>query len=228
MEFIANFYDNIVNACMESSNESIPKSSPRRNVAGWSELVQPHKERAVFWHRVWNSIGGNRQGVVYDIMLRTKDNYERISCQSILRRLIRRHSVASEKGAMSTINDIMEAMKCLHQADKMPLFAVPSDKLRQILLAKPSEAATVSLCERLNMLEARMEKHEKLIAENRSRVTAVNTVPEQLPSASASMSARTYPEATIPVATHQPPPRPRDPAERPRKQNRKQWNDDCK
>jgi hypothetical protein len=68
---------------MESSNESIPKSSPRRNVAGWSELVQPHKERAVFWHRVWNSIGGHRQGVVYDIMLRTRDNYKRISCQVI-------------------------------------------------------------------------------------------------------------------------------------------------
>ncbi|MEE4248421.1 MAG: hypothetical protein V2I33_23800 [Kangiellaceae bacterium] len=98
---------------------------------------------------------------------------------------------------MSTINDIMEAMKCLHQADKMPLFAVPSDKLRRISLTKPSEAATVSLCERLNMLEARLEKHEKLIAENRSRVTAVNTVPEQLPSASASMSARTSKQRSL-------------------------------
>ncbi|ELT94709.1 hypothetical protein CAPTEDRAFT_209370 [Capitella teleta] len=76
---------------------------------------------------------------------------------------------------MSTINDIMEAMKCLNQADKMPLFAVPYDKLRQIPLAKPSETTTVSRCEQLNMIEARMEKHEKLIAENSSRVTAVNT-----------------------------------------------------
>ncbi|ELU06316.1 hypothetical protein CAPTEDRAFT_204187 [Capitella teleta] len=88
--------------------------------------------------------------------------------ESILLRLIRRHSVASEKGAMSTINDTMEAMKCLHQADKMPLSAVPYDKLRRIPLVKPSETATASLCERLNMLEARMEKHERLIAENSS------------------------------------------------------------
>ena len=74
----------------------------------------------------------------------------------------------------------MEAMKCLDQAEKMPLFVVPNDKLRRIPSAKPSETATVCICERLNLMEARLESHEKLIAKNSSRLTA-SMPPPRLP-----------------------------------------------
>ena len=61
----------------------IPHTRNRRRVAGWSEKVQPYKERSIFWHKLWIDNGKTRQGVIYQIMLKSRADYKRISRQVI-------------------------------------------------------------------------------------------------------------------------------------------------
>ncbi|ELT88936.1 hypothetical protein CAPTEDRAFT_211650 [Capitella teleta] len=93
----------------------------------------------------------------------------------------RRQSVDTLRGSMLTINDIIKAIKILDSADKLPLFAVPYDKLRRIPMSRPSETATVSICERLNLLEARLESQEALIASNSAKISAVSVTSSPRP-----------------------------------------------
>ena len=69
---IENFYNAIVNCCLVVSNTCIPLSSPRRTIAGWSEIVKPFKQRSIFWHSIWKSSGGVRHGLLHSLMLKTK------------------------------------------------------------------------------------------------------------------------------------------------------------
>ncbi len=48
-------------------------------VAGWSEQVKPFKDRSVFWNRLWTDNGCIRRGFLYNIMLKVKADYKRVS-----------------------------------------------------------------------------------------------------------------------------------------------------
>ncbi|ELT90137.1 hypothetical protein CAPTEDRAFT_193661 [Capitella teleta] len=97
----------------------------------------------------------------------------------VMPKVSRRQSVDTMRGSMLTINDIIKAIKILDSADKLPLFAVPYDKLRRIPMSRPSETATVSICERL--LEARLESQEALIASNSAKISAVSVTSSPRP-----------------------------------------------
>jgi len=44
-------------------------------IAGWSEYVQPYKEKSMFWHTLWVNCGRPRSGAVADCMRRTRAAY---------------------------------------------------------------------------------------------------------------------------------------------------------
>ena len=44
-------------------------------IAGWSEYVQPYKEKSVFWYTLWVNCGRPRSGAVADCMRRTRAAY---------------------------------------------------------------------------------------------------------------------------------------------------------
>ena len=75
---IARYHNDIVNACKEAAGASIPLTH-RKSIVGWSDIVGPFKEESIFWHRLWKENGCQRNGVVYDIMLKCKRQYKRIS-----------------------------------------------------------------------------------------------------------------------------------------------------
>ena len=56
---IQSYYDQIVNALIEASRETIPvnqsKSSNRPCIAGWNDHVSITKEKALFWHQLCKS-----------------------------------------------------------------------------------------------------------------------------------------------------------------------------
>ncbi len=98
---IDGYYNAIVTACIESTHVCIPKSSPYKPVAGWSEQVKPFKDRSVFWNRLWTDNGCVRQGVIYNIMLKTKADYKRVS-----RRVIRsQNRLTMERMADGLLNN---------------------------------------------------------------------------------------------------------------------------
>ena len=51
-------HTDLVNACMESSHETIPCSNIRhennksRSIPGWSEFVEPEREKCMLWHTI--------------------------------------------------------------------------------------------------------------------------------------------------------------------------------
>ena len=76
---INRYYDDIVSACVIATQRCIPNSRSFKRIAGWSEHVKPYKDRSIFWHKIWSENGRRRQGVVFDIMQKTRADYKRVS-----------------------------------------------------------------------------------------------------------------------------------------------------
>lgn len=69
----------ISTACRTAADLSIPhtgtSSHEGRCVPGWSEYVEPEREKSIFWHRIWMDCGRPKTGTVADIMRRTRALY---------------------------------------------------------------------------------------------------------------------------------------------------------
>jgi hypothetical protein len=62
-----NTYTNqITEACIAATADAIPKTCMRdpKRVPGWSEYVEPTRQKSLFWHRMWNDCGRPRSGQV--------------------------------------------------------------------------------------------------------------------------------------------------------------------
>jgi hypothetical protein len=44
-------------------------------VAGWTEYVSHFKEKSILWHRIWHDNGRPANGILYDLMKRSKHDY---------------------------------------------------------------------------------------------------------------------------------------------------------
>ena len=59
----------IIDSCIGASERTIPVNryaSANREMSGWSETVEPERERSLFWHWIWLESGKPTRGVVYD------------------------------------------------------------------------------------------------------------------------------------------------------------------
>ena len=68
----------LTDACLAAAESSIPLQRPpdkRRLIAGWSEFVEPARGDSIFWHKLWIACGRPRNGVVADIMRRTRASH---------------------------------------------------------------------------------------------------------------------------------------------------------
>ena len=76
---IQSYYDQIVNALIEASRETIPvnqsKSSNRPCIAGWNDHVSITKKKTLFWHQLWKSNNCPKQGFIADIRRKTRARY---------------------------------------------------------------------------------------------------------------------------------------------------------
>lgn len=75
---ISLFADNITQACITAAKKSIPLTSDRKvgkRIAGWSEHVQPLRDKALLWHHIWVQCNRPREGVVADTMRRARAAY---------------------------------------------------------------------------------------------------------------------------------------------------------
>ena len=75
---INSFADSITRVCIHAGELSIPHTSGRQEsdrMPGWSEHVQPLRDKSMFWHHLWIEGGRPRTGIVADIMRRTRAAY---------------------------------------------------------------------------------------------------------------------------------------------------------
>jgi hypothetical protein len=68
----------IYEACLFAANDAIPhvaSGNAKRPVPGWTEFVEPAREKSLFWHNIWVDCGRPRTGIVADIMRKTRLAY---------------------------------------------------------------------------------------------------------------------------------------------------------
>ena len=71
----------VMGALIECSHSTIPMAGGKEvkqkqeSIPGWNEMVEPHKEKAVLWHSIWESCGRPNSGEVKKIMSRTRNQY---------------------------------------------------------------------------------------------------------------------------------------------------------
>ena len=76
LDAIEQYADSIIDACYRSGLDSIPPvSPPGKRIPGWSEHVEPFREKSIFWHNLWHDCGRPSNGTVADSMRRTRAAY---------------------------------------------------------------------------------------------------------------------------------------------------------
>ena len=68
----------ITEACLNAANCAIPhthNSGCKQTIPGWSEFVEPVREKSLFWHKIWIDCGRPKTGVVAGIMRKTRLAY---------------------------------------------------------------------------------------------------------------------------------------------------------
>lgn len=96
--------------------------------------------------------------------------WESVADKDSLPKYTKRQYINTPKGALLTIGDLLDAINVLKIGDCMPRFTVDFDKLHRVPLSKPCETSSISLCDRLSRLEARLEASENLIARNSCKI----------------------------------------------------------
>ena len=85
---INKFANDITHACLAAAVDSIPKTNSRQgsgSVPGWTDEVEPVRQTSIFWHNLWVSCGRPHDGVVADIMRKTRATYH-YAVRSVKRR----------------------------------------------------------------------------------------------------------------------------------------------
>ena len=71
----------IMGALIECSHKHIPMAGGKGDkeekqvIPGWKEMVEPHREKAVLWHTIWERCGRPNRGEVRNIMATTRNRY---------------------------------------------------------------------------------------------------------------------------------------------------------
>ena len=75
---INTYANDITEACVAAARLVVPVTCSRqqtRCIPGWSEQVQPLRDKSLFWHRIWDECGWPHTGYVADCMRRTRAAY---------------------------------------------------------------------------------------------------------------------------------------------------------
>lgn len=98
-----------------------------------------------------------------------KDLLWQIGGEDLLGHYTRRRESAAVNAKVKTMEDIQNALETLHKSGATPAFAVGAETLNRLPRVAARESLPVSICERLNMNEERIEQLESLF----SRVAAI-------------------------------------------------------
>ena len=106
-------------------------------------------------------------------LFQAKDILWKYGDKSVLPQYFRRRDTAGRSGIDATLSDIIQGVQNLDEAGELPRFAVDAVGLHRIPKATPSETSSVSICERLAKLEARMNSNEDSLSNNMCRVLSI-------------------------------------------------------
>ena len=66
----------LIECCIDCSKLTIPMTKPNsRTMPGWNVNIKHEREQSLFWHWVWSEMGKPYNGVVYNLMKRSRHTY---------------------------------------------------------------------------------------------------------------------------------------------------------
>ena len=78
LQCLNKYATDLTDSCLFAAKTTIPHSCMRRSsgrIPGWSEFVQPTRDKSLFWHNLWLACGRPKTGAVADCMRRTRAAY---------------------------------------------------------------------------------------------------------------------------------------------------------
>ena len=74
---IDDFCNHISNSCLAAEQNCIPYTRPPKQhaVVGWKEKVEPLRQTAMFWHKLWIDCDCQQHGAVADVRRKTRKYY---------------------------------------------------------------------------------------------------------------------------------------------------------
>ena len=73
---IAQYCNDITHSCTEAGLLAIPRVKPGvKRIPGFTEHVQPFRDKSLLWHEIWTECGRPRTGHVADCMRRARAAY---------------------------------------------------------------------------------------------------------------------------------------------------------
>ena len=115
-----NFVINILNTIKSTSDSYIPFSGQKHNgnkspIFNWREEIQPYKEKALFWHAIWQSAGRPINTELHRIMKRTRNVYHlHIRKNKKMAQTLKRNALL--EACISDKGDIFEVIKAQRKA----------------------------------------------------------------------------------------------------------------
>ena len=122
---IDQYCSKIIAACIITEQNTIPRTSPPKQHAGWSEVVEPLRQTSMFWHTMWVDCNRPEQGAVADVRRFTRKAYHNAvkNClrnQKILKRR-RLGELASKSGSRPLFEELKRlagsSRSCANQVD---------------------------------------------------------------------------------------------------------------
>ena len=78
MDDLCTWYNILILILLNASKVSLPITTSKENskvIPGWNELVKPKLDSSLLWHKIWVDSGLPRDGLIADIMRRTRAQY---------------------------------------------------------------------------------------------------------------------------------------------------------
>jgi hypothetical protein len=78
LQCLNTYATDLTDSCSRAAEAAIPCSCKRQTsgrIPGWSEHVQPVRDKSLFWHNLWLECGRPKTGAVADCMRRTRAAY---------------------------------------------------------------------------------------------------------------------------------------------------------
>ena len=78
LQCLNKYATDITDSCLFAAEAAIPRSCMRQSsgrTPGWSEFVQPARDKSLFWHNLWLEFERQKTEVGVDCMRRTRAAY---------------------------------------------------------------------------------------------------------------------------------------------------------
>ena len=146
-------------------NLFMPSTTPnqvKKRVPGWKEAVEPFREKAYFWHQIWDSLGRPLNTEIHHVMKRSKNkyHYEYHKCRKAEERVKKSKLL---NACLNGEGDLFGQIKCLRKSQQSAVTSIDgvTDHVEEHFKSKYEELFN-SAGDGVELLKVQKEAEEKV------------------------------------------------------------------